>query len=134
MTSELNLELLNGNWAIAAAALMLICAVYLWHEFRARRILPFGERRRLTDGIKIAIAVLTMSLGILIRSAETWRWRVFGGDLDHGWLSVGGFIAVVGFLCLIREKSRPLFGTGPWAWTLVAMLAFSIGTLIVRFW
>lgn len=134
MTAELNLELLNGNWGIAAISLILICAAYLRHELSARHIMPFGQRVRLTDGIKVAIAVFTMSLGILIRSAETWRWRVFGGDVDQGWLSIGGFIAVVGFLCLIREKSRPLFGTGPWAWTLAAMLAFSAGTLIVHFW
>lgn len=134
MTPELTLELLNGNWGIAAVSLMLICATYLRHELNARHIMPFGKRFRLTDGIKVAIAVLTMSLGILIRSAETWRWRVLGGELDQGWLSVGGFIAVVGFLCLIREKSLPIFGRGPWIWTVVAMLVFSAGTLIVRFW
>lgn len=127
MNAEFSLELLNGNWGIAASSLIVICSIYLQNEFRSRRILPFGERRRLTSGMRVAIATLTMSLGILIRSAETWRWRVTGGDLSdlsQLWLNVGGVVAVIGFLCLIRELSR-FYGRAPWALTLAAMVLFT---------
>lgn len=133
-TLEFNLELLNGNWGIAALSLMIICAVYFRHEARARRILPFGSRTRLTDGIKVAMGLFTMSAGILIRSAETWRWRIFGGDLSQGLLTLGGILAVIGLLCLIREKSQPLFGRAPWVCTLIAMIVFSIGSAVHQIW
>lgn len=130
MSDGFSLELLNGNWSIAALALMVICALYLRHELLARRILPFGSRTRLTDGIKIAMATFATSTGIFIRSAETWRWRTFGGELDQGLLMGGGIVAVIGFLCLIREKSLPLFGRAPWLCTLAAMVLYSLISVI----
>lgn len=126
-------EELNGIWAISALSLIVICSLYLKHELSARHILPFGDRTRLTDGIKIAIATLTMSTGVFIRSGEAWRWRVFGGDLDQIHLMVGGIIGVIGFLCLIREKSAPLFGRGPWMITLGLIVIFLIVSAIHRF-
>lgn len=132
MNPSFTLELINGNWGIAAFALMVICMLYLKHELTARHILPFGDRTRLTDGIKIAMAIFTMSSGIFIRSLETWRWRLFGGDLDQLWLIVGGTLAVVGFLCLIREMSGPLFGRAPWLCTLAVMVLYSLISAIHR--
>lgn len=143
MSGELNLELLNGNWAIASASLMVICFGYLWHESSARETLlrmdwrnrPAGTR--VTQGMRVAVALFAASLGILIRSVETWRWRFFGGDiadLSQGWLMLGGVIAVIGFLCAIREISQPLYGRGPWVWTLVVVVIFNILTIAARFW
>lgn len=137
----MNLELLNGNWTIVSASLMVICVAYLWHESSARETFRRSKgrngRTRFTQGMRVAVAMLTTSLGVLIRSAETWRWRVGGGelrDLDQGWLTVGGVIAVVGFLCAIRELSEPLYGRQPWIWTMTVMVIFNLATVILRFW
>ena len=135
MSNEFVLQLLNGAWAIVSASLMVICAMYLQHETRARHILPFGERRRLTDGMRVAIAACTMSLGVFLRSIETWRWRMAGrglDDLSQPMLQAGGLIAVIGFLCLIRELSHRLYGRGPWATTLLALGVFIAISLIGR--
>lgn len=141
MTPEFNLELLNGNWGIASLALALICCIYLRHELLARHQRHSGEailsRARLTLGMRIATALLTLSIGIFIRSAETWRWRFSGGvlpDLSQGWLIAGDVIAVIGFLCAIREISEPLYGRAPWVCTLLSLVAFNVGSMAHRFW
>lgn len=140
MTPEFNLEVLNGNWGIASLALMMICFIYLGNELIARRQrhsgAPLLSRSRLTLGMRIATALLTLSLGIFVRSAETWRWRFGGGhldDLNQGWLVMGDVIAVVGFLCAIREISGPLYGRAPWVSTLVILVVFNIWSVIHRF-
>lgn len=141
MTPEFNLELINGNWGIASLALALICGIYLRHEILARQLrhsgAPLLSRSRVTLGMRIAIALLTLSVGIFIRSAETWRWRMSGApisDLSQGWLVMGDVIAVVGFLCAIREISSPLYGRAPWVCTLVAMVIFNVASVAYRFW
>lgn len=86
--------------------------------------------------MRVAAALFTLSLGIFIRSMEVWRWRMAGGamaDLNQLVLMIGGVVAVVGFLCAIRELSLRLFGRGPWVWTLVAMVVFSIISVFLHF-
>lgn len=137
MTLEFTLEVLNGNWGIVGLALAIICAAYLMHEFRARRILPFGRRSRLTDGIRMAVALFMLSAGVFIRSAESWRWRFTGahlGDLNQVPLTIGDIVAVIGFLCALREISRNLFGWAPWFWTIVALVIFNVGSAVHKFW
>lgn len=134
MNEDFSLELLNGNWGIAAASLMVICALYLQHEFRSRRIVPFGQRRRFTDGMRVSISIFALSLGIFIRSATTLRWLISGGELNQLWLTIGGVIAIAGFLCAIREFSQKFYGRGPWIWTLVVMVGFTISAVAYRFW
>lgn len=138
MSDELNLEMLNGNWSIVSASLMVICIGYLWHETSARETFRRKTNRtRWTQGMRVAIAVLTLSTGVFIRSAETWRWRVAGGlpgDLSQMVLNLGGIVAVIGFLCAIRELSEPLWGRGPWVWTVAVMALYNLATVIVRFW
>lgn len=140
MKAEISLEFLNGNWMIASASLMVICIFYLGHELLSRdSFLPGAERRhatRMTQGMRVATSVLTMSFGVFIRSVETWRWRAWGGglnDLNQQTLLIGGVIAVIGFLCAIRELSAPLYGRGPWVWTVVAMMIFNAVTLFSKF-
>lgn len=136
MTGEFSLELLNGNWGISALALMAICAMYFSHEFLARRAYGPDWRQRMTAGMRVSVAIFTLSLGIFIRSIETWRWRVSGdgvGSLNQWLLQIGGIIAVVGFLCAIREFSVRLFGRAPWIWTLVAMVVFSAASIFLHF-
>jgi len=132
LSAELNLELLNGNWALVSASLMVICAMYLLHEGIARWPV---RRKQFTVGMRLATAMFITGLGGLIRSAETWRWRVMGGDpddLDQMLISIGGLLAAIGFLCMIREISTRLFGQLPWLITLAAMALFTVISLVWR--
>lgn len=126
------LELLNGNWGIAASSLAIICAIYLIHETRARGMPSWEWRKKITMGMRVAIALLTLSAGVAIRSVEVYVWRVASGDLPDlslVWLVIGGSVALVGFLCCIREISKPLYGNGPWIWTLATMAVFTVGSI-----
>lgn len=133
MTGEFGLELLNGNWGIASLALMAICAIYFVHEVVARKV---RWRSGLTPGMRLAAALFTLSLGVFMRSIETWRWILLGDsitDLNQVVLQIGGIVAVVGFLCAIRELSVRLFGRAPWIWTLIAMVIFSAASVFFQF-
>ena len=130
------LELLNGNWGIASASLAIICGMYLLHETLARGMPSWQWRKKITVGMRVAIALMTLSLGVSIRSTEVYIWRVLSGDLpdlSQFWLILGGTIALVGFLCCIREISKPLYGNGPWIWTLVFMALFTVASITNRF-
>jgi len=133
LNSGFLLELVNGNWGIAASSLAIICAVYLIHETLSRGMPSWHWRRKITMGMRVAIAMLTLSAGVAIRSAEVYLWRAMSGelpDLSQFWLIVGSGIALMGFLCCIREISRPLYGNRPWIWTLAAMAVFTIGSVV----
>lgn len=124
------LEILNGNWALAAASLTVICAIYLVHEAIAYKVFGYGWRSRATGSMRVMLGVMTLALGVTIRSVEVTAWRMRGGDLPNlsqFWLILGGTIALIGFICTIREISKPLYGNGPWIWTLVAMAAYTAG-------
>jgi len=126
--TEFILEVQNGNWGIAAAGLAVICGFYLAHEGIALRVWGWGWRDRLTQGMRNAVAIGTASAGVSIRSVAAYLWRFGGGeikDLSQTWILIGGIIAVIGFLCIIREISKPLYGNGPWIWTLATMAIFT---------
>lgn len=130
------LELLNGNWGIAATSLAIICSIYLVHEIVARGLPSWHWRKKMTLGMRVSIAMLVMSIGVAVRSTEGYVWRLMSGDLTELsaiWLITGGGVALVGFLCCIREISKPLYGNAPWIWTLVAMAVFTIGSIVNRF-
>lgn len=135
------LEVLNGNWSLAAIALTIICAIYLLHELAAEFAKSgrgdLSWRARLTLGMRVALAVMTLSVGVAIRSLEVTRWRIMdGGDpskLNQAWLGVGGTMALLGFLCCIREISKPLYGDRPWLYTLAAMVIYTAVSGAARF-
>lgn len=133
MSSGFLLELLNGNWGIAAAALTIICGIYLSHESIARRI-PIWDRSRMTLGMRVSVGLFFLSAGIAIRSAEVYLWRRFGGsdlsELNQPVLVIGSALALIGFLCCIRVISRPLYGNWPWVGTLIAMTGFTVATIM----
>lgn len=113
------LEIINGAWAVAALCLFLVAITYLIHEWIARRISFLGWRRDLTLGMRVAISIATISLGVLITRTMIWVWRVvYGGGGFSRWqmavLVFGAALGLAGFVCAIREYSRSLFG--PWVW------------------
>lgn len=135
MNAKFVLEVQNGNWSIVAAGLGLVCLIYYIHETIALRVWGWDWRSRLTPGMRNAIALGTLSLGVCIRSTAIYLWRAGGGDindLSETWILIGGIVAVVGFLCTIREISRPLYGNAPWLWTLAVMVLFTVAVVGFR--
>jgi F0F1-type ATP synthase membrane subunit a len=130
------LELLNGNWGIACASLTIICIMYLVHETIARDMPSWQWREKFTVGMAMASGLGIAAFGIAFRSAEVYFWRVLtSGDLEElkqPRLLFGGTVALVGFLMLIRTISLRLYGNRPWVWTLIAMSAFTAGSLAAR--
>lgn len=126
-------EIMNGNAALAAVSLAVICTIYLAHETVALKVWGYLWRGRLSRGMRVAVAVMTLSVGIGLRSAEVMRWRMVGGEPRLFWLTLGSIIATLGFLCCIREISKPLYGDGPWIWTLVTMTIYTACISVVRF-
>ena len=136
MVSEFLLEVLNGNWGISAVALAVISGLYVGHETLALGIGIWDWRKEASRRMRLALAVFTLSLGVGIRSIEVTRWRMMGaasGELSQLWLTAGSVLAVIGFLCCIREISKPLYGDGPWIWTLVSMVVYTAGAMALRF-
>lgn len=134
--NEFLLETLNGDWGLAAVSLAVICAMYLVHEGIAYRVFMPGGRERLTRPMRVMSGVFTLSLGVAIRSLETMRWRMGGGDLQDlskTRLLIGGVLALIGFLCTIREISQPLYGNKPWILTLATMAVYTAGRIGWRF-
>lgn len=132
---ELKLELINGNWGLAALSLLVICAAYIRHEWMARRAF-IDHDDRITLGMKMAAALCVLSLGVFIRSVVVYEWRHYGsntGDLNETWLMIGGSLALVGFLLVIRQLSLRLFGQGPWLVTLVVMGLFTSASIASKF-
>lgn len=131
------LELLNGNWGIACTSLTIICTIYLIHETLARDLPSWEWREKFTVGMAVAAGLGIAAFGIALRSAEVYFWRaITNGDLvelRQSNLIIGGSIALVGFLMLIRIISSRLYGNRPWLWTLLAMSVFTAGSIVNRF-
>lgn len=130
--ARITLELLNGVWAIAATSLAIICAFYFQHEARARSYRwQRGWRKFMTSGMKVSTAVGAISAGTAIRASTIFAWHVRGGytDLTPGYLIVGTVVAVAGFICAVREFSRPIMGQTPWLWTVIVIAIFVLSDL-----
>ena len=131
------LELLNGNWGIACTSLTVICIMYLVHETVARDMPSWEWREKFTVGMAMASGLGVAAFGVAFRSVEVYFWRIFSNgdliELHQPRLLIGGGIALVGFLMLIRTISSRLYGNRPWVWTLAAMAVFTAGSIVNRF-
>lgn len=115
-------EVVNGNWAVLAFILILVCACYIKHEWFANRVW--------TQGMGIAASIVLLSVGVCSTRAIVFIWRHFYGQTEFTdgqaiGLSIGGAIGAAGFLILIRRISKPLFGDGPWIATLAVCSLFT---------
>jgi len=136
VNSKTELELLNGSWMILSLSLSIICAIYLRHEIVARwgAWRPLTWRKHFTRGMSVATAVMLMAIGICIRSAAVFLCFCTSEDRPFSpfWLTVGGLVSVAGFICTVREISHPLYGSAPWVWTLVSLVAFVVYEMAIR--
>lgn len=129
------LEVINGAWAMAALALFSVCVAYLIHEARARW--P-RKRFEVTLGMRVALSVGTISLGVLITRSMVWIWRVVyeAGTLSQDQMAVlvfGAAVGVAGFIFTIREYSRPLFGDLVWILSTIAIVLVAALTALPHF-
>jgi hypothetical protein len=127
------LEVINSDWAIAALALALVSLFYFRHECIAR---GYPMRSRLTRGMRVSISVFTLSVGVCLTRAVIYIWRhVFHGaefsELQTALLLTGGFIGLCGFVCAVREYSKPLYGNWPWIATIAAIFLMTIFNVVM---
>lgn len=132
------LEVINGGWALLALSLFLVSFAYVWHELRAREMMIWRWHLDWTKGMRVASAVMTMSLGIFCTRITIYIWRAFydGGSLGNAqlyFLIFGAFMGAVGFLCAIREISMPLFGPCPWIMTMLSLFIVTAAMVIHNF-
>lgn len=132
------LEIINGGWALLALSLSFVCAAYVWHELRARHLMIWQWHLNWTKGMRVAFAILTLSLGLFITRLTIYFWRAFYDAGDFGELQLyclifGAALGAVGFLCAIREISMPLFGACPWVTTMVALFIVTAAMLVHSF-
>lgn len=123
-------EVVNGTFAILAASLFVMSAVYLTHELRARE-----WERPWTSGMRIAFALMILSVGVVISRVPIWEWRHFSheelfGEVRAGIMGIGAVIGATGFLLANREISLQLYGNLPWMATGAAVLVFWAATAI----
>jgi hypothetical protein len=129
------LVIINGNWGIEAVILAGVAAAYLW---KVSSTLHFHWRNWIFDlipGMRVAIAIFAISVGIAMTRGTIWVWSVIyhRGDFTTPLLSVmlaGATIGAGGFLLAIIQKGVPLFGHTPWIMALCGMAIFTAFTLL----
>lgn len=122
------LEVSNGEWLIVCTSLSLFLIYHLVRVGSQRRI---GWRRWLWNlplSMQLAVGVLIISLGVGTRSALIWWGRFkYGAPLQgiNEWMLLWGtLLAILGFMCVLRVITRPVFGHWPWVATLLAMAGY----------
>lgn len=132
LSPQFLLEVLNGTWGVAAFSLGVVCWMYLFHEMIS---LAAWRPWRWSQGMRVAINVSLVAAGVWITRSVIYYWRHIGAaeHFSSGQLYaliVGGAVGTVGFVLLIREISRPLFGNAPWILSLIALVAMTAYTVL----
>lgn len=102
------LEAMNGVWTVLSLCALLVFVRYLW---RINDESGFGKKER-TARFEAAVALTVYFFGEFLVRFWVWLWRHQINDgVLAGWmknypvLAVGGIIAAVGCLCVIRVFS-----------------------------
>jgi hypothetical protein len=128
------LVIVNGNWGIEGIVLAVVAAAYLW---RLSHVLKFNWHNWLFDlvpGMRVAIAIMAISIGVALTRGTIWIWSVIyvRGDFTPellGVLLAGATIGAGGFLMAIVQIGVPLFGNMPWIMALCGMTIFTAASL-----
>src|SRR6266404_7586464 len=125
------LEIINGAWAILSLELLLVCAVYLSHEIRTRGF----SRKKWTSGMRVAVSIATVSLGVCTTRTMIFVWRhVYGGESFSNSqiivVIIGAIIGAIGLICSIRELSLPLYGRMPWIIAMIFSTMFVLTEIV----
>jgi hypothetical protein len=126
------LEAANGVWALLALWLSVFMVYHLVVVRMQRRI----KWKRFITGLplsmQVAVGTLVIALAVFMTRVVIWwaRYR-HNGELDlmmpetRIYLS-GTALGAVGFLCILRAVSRPVFGHWPWAAALASSAAYLV--------
>lgn len=124
------LEVANGVWALLALWLSIFMVYHLMIVRMQRRIKWSRFITGLPLSMQVAIGTLVISVAVFMTRIVIWwaRYR-HGGDLDllmpetRVYLS-GTALGIVGFLCILRAVSQPIFGHWPWVGALVSAVLY----------
>ena len=123
------LAVINGVWGLLAFALALVTVVYVYQEGTERRLTIRQWLFGMPLGMRVAVAIMIIAFGVVLTRGTIWVWRTLygGGPFTQTMLALlltGAVLGAVGFLCAIREISKPLYGDWPWLAALVACAGF----------
>lgn len=131
------LEIINGAWGTAALCLFMVALAYFGHEWIIRNVSIWRWRADITLGMRVALAMMTISLGVMITRLLIYAWRMMGASDFERWqlitLLIGAAVGYVGFICAIREYSKTLYGSWVWITSLLASLAVAGFTALQHF-
>jgi hypothetical protein len=135
------LEAGNGVWAVLALWLSIFMAFHVlmvrvqrhikWHRLLFNFHLPLS--------IQIAIGTLAVSVSIAMTRAVLWWSRYkHDGHLDllmpeSGFYLAGTVLGIVGFLCILRTVSQPVFGQWPWVGATLSAGAYVLWWVVDKF-
>lgn len=124
------LEAGNGAWAILA----LWLSIFMFYHVAAVWMQRGISWRRLITGLPLSMQVAVGTLVVAVAVCETrgalwWSRYQHNGDLDplmpESWLYLSGTaLGIVGFLCILRAVSQPIFGQWPWVAALCSTAAY----------
>lgn len=126
------LEAGNGVWAVLALWLtvfMVIHVIFVSKYYRITwRELFFNFNLDLS--VQFAVGMLVVAVSILSTRAILWwaRYR-HDGSLDllmpESWAyMLGTMLGIIGFLCVLRTVSQPVFGKWPWLGALASAVVY----------
>ncbi len=140
---NLFLETFNGSFGILALITVAVLALHILDMII--RGGPPGARLRIgwwkiaPDGLRLAVGCFLIALSEAVTRPAVWQWRATTcGRMDMLWvlgpiLAVGAVIGCIGFLVIIQVTTSARYGRQwPWLVSLALVLAFIVGTLLMR--
>jgi len=113
------LEIGNGLWTIVSAYLVVFLAYHLFVVGAQRRIKVSGWLT-LPLSMQLAVGTWIACAGVLMTRAVVWTARYSNDgflqldDIETTFFSLGVFVGLAGFLCILRVTTRPMLGHWPW--------------------
>jgi hypothetical protein len=113
------LEIGNGLWTIVAAYLVVFIAYHLI-VVGAQRRLKIGDWLNLPLSMQLAFGTWVAGVGVLMTRAVVWTARYSNDgflqldDIETAVFSLGIFVGLAGFLCILRVATKPVLGHWPW--------------------
>jgi len=127
------LEIGNGLWTIISFYLVVFLAYHLVKVGAQRKV---WRKHRVPLSIQLAVSVWIAALGVLVTRSLVWALRFVGGgelemkSIETATFSLGIFIGLTGFMCILRVATRPMLGQWPWVSALGACCAYLIWSVL----
>lgn len=136
---DMFLEIMNGNWAILATFTAVYVSYHLIDVAHRRGVTLQKWFTDLPQSMQLAVAFLTVSVGVIFSRAPVWFWRFMtdGDPLKFSagikmLLTIGAALGCFGYICAIRVITRPMRSHWPWITAALCAVLYTVGTLILR--